>query len=869
MTVSDSGAHIQPTLDLAEARWWIEFLHGDSPGLIHISGAGEWAGRTFNIDDMDQLLEYVQKLDARGVAGIYLRACTLGTTPRGGGRGSEHDSLAFPGFWADMDLEGPGHKTTQRLPSNVYDCKAILEESGLPEPSLWVHSGGGLYPWWILHRPVELTETDVFQKINPTALEHIKLMSQQWQDVIAAAAARRGWHYGTGVGDLARVLRLPGTINRKVAHVPAKCQVIEQDGVAYTLEQLEAGLQVALARLDRVTPQPLREQEKEYVSFQNPSDGITPFDDYEMRTDWADILEPAGWRESHRIGRTRYWVRPGKNPRDGHSATTGHSVDRDRLYVFSTETPFMPGASYTKPAAYAVMACGGDMKAAAKSLAAQGYGTKGTKRQLYEFNPGNLDDAHGNDSTVTIVENSYRMNDTGNAERLVHRVGHKYRYMEKEKLWYLYDGTRWVRDEFGSVHHEMKAVTEDIYAEADACSDVKMAEKMTKFATSSGNTPRVNGSVEAFRRQPGMSIPAGSFDKNSNLLNLFNGTLDLTTLELQPHKSSDMLSKQFHARYDPSATAPNWCKFLEEAIPDVDSREYLQRALGYSLLGEADQRKLFLIWGPSGTGKSQLIRTIQLLFGDYGASAAPSTFKVRKGEIISNDIHDLRGKRFVATSETSADTLIDEELVKRFTGNDLITSRGLYQENQSWRPNCVIWMATNHLPNLNSDDDAIWHRIRTVYMGTVFAGRDEEIGAFAERVLVPEADGILNWLLEGVLLYRQKGLRAEPAEMVKTLESYKVDSDTVAQFMQDSLEDQVILKDEPDSSDVTPPIEALRLYKLYAEWAANNRVNALGSRRFGLRMRRLGYESYRSNGIRWRGLRIGLRGFTGMMPLMT
>lgn len=33
--------------------------------------------------------------------------------------------------------------------------------------------------------------------------------------MIKAKAEQLGWHYGSGVGDLARVLRLPGSINRK------------------------------------------------------------------------------------------------------------------------------------------------------------------------------------------------------------------------------------------------------------------------------------------------------------------------------------------------------------------------------------------------------------------------------------------------------------------------------------------------------------------------------------------------------------------------------------------------------------------------------------------------------------------------------
>lgn len=63
----------------------------------------------------------------------------------------------------------------------------------------------------------------------------------------------------------------------------------------------------------------------------NPAAGITPGDDYENRTDWADILIPYGWTLATQRGRTRYWTRLGKT--FGISATTGRADDRDRLFV--------------------------------------------------------------------------------------------------------------------------------------------------------------------------------------------------------------------------------------------------------------------------------------------------------------------------------------------------------------------------------------------------------------------------------------------------------------------------------------------------------------------------------------------------------
>jgi hypothetical protein len=98
-------------------------------------------------------------------------------------------------------------------------------------------------------------------------------------------------------------------------------------------------------------------------------------DDFNERADWADILLPLGAVLHHETGGERYWTRPGKDRRDGYSATTGYADDADRLKVFTSHwPPFADGEVYSKFGAYSVVSHGGDHKAAAQALAQQGFG---------------------------------------------------------------------------------------------------------------------------------------------------------------------------------------------------------------------------------------------------------------------------------------------------------------------------------------------------------------------------------------------------------------------------------------------------------------------------------------------------------------
>ena len=82
--------------------------------------------------------------------------------------------------------------------------------------------------------------------------------------------------------------------------------------------------------------------------FQEPSDRSTspegslrPGDDYNERgPGWREILESHGWKLLYERAGTGYWVRPGKDTREGQSSTTNHAGS-DLLYVFSSKAhPF-------------------------------------------------------------------------------------------------------------------------------------------------------------------------------------------------------------------------------------------------------------------------------------------------------------------------------------------------------------------------------------------------------------------------------------------------------------------------------------------------------------------------------------------------
>lgn len=101
--------------------------------------------------------------------------------------------------------------------------------------------------------------------------------------------------------------------------------------------------------------------------------GQRPGDVFETETQWADLLERDGWTlHSGRQGRQgdyELWTRPGKDVREGASASLYYG-GADVLKVFSSSVPNLDAdATYTRFGYYAATRHGGDHRAAALDIA--------------------------------------------------------------------------------------------------------------------------------------------------------------------------------------------------------------------------------------------------------------------------------------------------------------------------------------------------------------------------------------------------------------------------------------------------------------------------------------------------------------------
>lgn len=156
---------------------------------------------------------------------------------------------------------------------------------------------------------------------------------------------------------------------------------------------------------------------------QKKTPGLKPGEDFNRRGDVRALLENHGWRRLKSSSQGELWARPGA---DHTSATL---FGDGSLYVFSTNAhPFEHERSYSPFAIFATLNHAGDYPAAAKALAAQGYGESDKPKEAKEEKKAKQPvKARIGNITFTVVEEGdrpgvYATDEDGNRDFICSRL---------------------------------------------------------------------------------------------------------------------------------------------------------------------------------------------------------------------------------------------------------------------------------------------------------------------------------------------------------------------------------------------------------------------------------------------------------------
>lgn len=302
---------------------------------------------------------------------------------------------------------------------------------------------------------------------------------------------------------------------------------------------------------------------------------------------------------------------------------------------------------------------------------------------------------------------------------------------------------------------------------------------------------------------------------------------------MHDHDKTKLFSRKTNAEYTDTMDAPAWKTFLQDIFDgDQELIHYIQKAVGYSLTGSIKEQVMFILYGKGRNGKSLFINTISDILGSYANNIQAKTLMVKNNDSVNNDLARLQGSRLVTSSEPNEGFRFDEGLIKQITGEESITARFLYGEEFEFLPKFKIWVSTNHKPIIRGTDDGIWRRMMLIPFTVQIP--EEKVDKDLKWKLLRESPAILDWALEGAVMWQQEGLEM-PEAVEKASREYRREMDVLEQFLDEECE---MVEGEH--------VAASEFYKAYKEWAKENEEYMMPKQKFSQKMKdKFTYEKNR------------------------
>ena len=329
------------------------------------------------------------------------------------------------------------------------------------------------------------------------------------------------------------------------------------------------------------------------------------------------------------------------------------------------------------------------------------------------------------------------------------------------------------------------------------------------------------------------SLPTPPQTKNKTLVNLKNGTLEISEKEtiIRAFDPKDFLRYQLPFDYDEKEKCVLYDKFLQEVLPDEELRDVVHEFIGYVFLRYMKLEKVLVMDGEGSNGKSTLGDIVSALVGKVNIT----NFSL---EALNKETarFEIVGKLLNFSSENKKG--LSSELLKAIASREPIQVKRLYEQPFSTDDLPRLIMNTNGIPLDQGESTYAFIRRFLIIPFDVTIADDKKDIELGNKIISKELGGVFNRVLEGIIrLKRTKGF-TKSAIIDSAINEFKKDLDSVQQF----------IDDEGLKPSTTHKKEVQDVYILYRNYCDDSGKRPLSKPKFLKSIKKQGFEVERGTG---------------------
>lgn len=690
--------------------------------------------------DADALRAFCRRKDVDGI-GVYFG---VGTRRQGSSSGNADNVMSVNALWVDIDC------VKQGLPGQqVIDALEFLPH----RPTIIINSGGGLHAYWMLEEPVDPQDDRERLTQALRALVHILA-----GDIRCA--------------EVARIMRLPGTMNSKEATKaiydgqPATCEIVSDNGSVHDFDTLCEWLEDQRAVLHGKAEEarPVRENDP-FVSYARAA-GYEPAIDIEAEL--AAMEYGASGPNSIHGTQLRVSMSMIARGYDDDEIVTAILAATERAAPIDQKWNWR-----SEEKAIRKMIASGRKKASESNPVRSSMPMVNGNAALKLVHNADKDEQEQAKKNKAVKKDSGSSNTVAVGEAVVGVWQERYGpVIHANGSTFVYENGVWLEWD-DRLAQRLRAIIQE------ACAALNIEPK----------TAVLGAAKSYFMDRPELIRDGVVFDRHGYLV-ANDACLDLSTYEIVPHSPDHYATKKVAASLSGSRDCPALLDFLDSVFSDkADKTEIIstvQEWIGAAIVPlqqkTRDMRKGMLVFGPSRSGKTQLSELVRYLLGhEYVSGVRMADLEDRFGR------EGLIGKRgWIADDAIGEAEVLDAETYKVVITGERTGAKRKGGKNWEGQFGIPVMLTANNMPRVKDKSDATYNRSLILSMTHVREkGLPEPAGyeSISAKIGAEELTGLFWWAIEGWQRLKARGDFAEPESMKLAISAFKDENNPIGAWL--------------------------------------------------------------------------------------
>lgn len=374
------------------------------------------------------------------------------------------------------------------------------------------------------------------------------------------------------------------------------------------------------------------------------------------------------------------------------------------------------------------------------------------------------------------------------------------------------------------------------------------SKKCLKIATMLKNSSFIKSLTDPIKSL--MAVPdfqESKLDSDTDIFAFNDCLYDLKTCSIRNIAPEDYVYTT--TGYDYNSTPDkdiisNIYKFLRDIQKDEENYKYNLDVMTSCLIGRNIFQEIYFKTGSGANGKSTEQNLYAHAFGKYaGQPNAEVLTKPSKGANETSELHNTKGKRVLFLQEPDSSDKLVISRVKKLTGGDKLSVRGLYCNPTEFYPQFKMIMSLNDMIQFSKIDGGIQRRTRVITYDYKFC--DEPDPQNEGQKL---KDGTLEDKFKYDVRYRDACIYILLSNWVniKGLTSLKPPSSVTEESLEYCNSNNPVMAFINERFEITNNVNDEIMYKvLYSMFENATRDTKLTSTEFGNRIRDMGIKKVR------------------------